>query len=450
MLIAPEGVYTPTGDYAFTTVLSTTFTLQAPEHLRVTDQIEVSIQPNTNAEVNNDINCRQDGSGNEIDEEGTGTNYTGSTLQWSVSLLILAPAGTNSCELRVHTGYEDTNVHYLMKVLAPTTAQTTGTWLEVSSQDEVGALQQRPPVVCDFSVPNDCNYVGGPGKSRAIDVFSPLLPPAVVWQAGDDATFIDAVGTFEITTCDNGTMSCNPSEIGGSDGSAVVTYLEVDQLNPNMTVCQTHRAYTEQHPNGDTFDISNAAHHQPLYFHVIAPVSQTCGGSRTFGIDPYVELKGGNPIIIEGVGNVNVINSVRETTTTVPPVTGDTQAQADAAIQAAGLMAEPVNIVSPSAPGTVVGQNAPAGTVEPTGSPVQIMVSVGQATVPPVLSDKLSTATAAIRNAGLKVGTVSYVNDCVDPGTVQSQDPLPGAQVALGSPVNIKISICISPTQPPK
>jgi beta-lactam-binding protein with PASTA domain len=228
-----------------------------------------------------------------------------------------------------------------------------------------------------------------------------------------------------------------------------VTYLEVDQLNPDKTVCQMHQAYTEQHPNGETFDISNSTHHQPLYFHVIAPVSQTCGGSRQFRMDLHVQWKGGNPIKSEG-GNVNVINSVRATTTTVPRVTGDTEAQADAALQAAGLTASPVGVMSPATPGTVVDQNAPFGTVEPTGSPVQIMVSQGQTTVPPVLSDTLSKATTAIRNAGLSVGSVTYLNNCVDPGTVQSQDPSPGAQASLGSPVNIQLSTCTSPTQQPK
>ena len=139
----------------------------------------------------------------------------------------------------------------------------------------------------------------------------------------------------------------------------MVTYLEIDQLDSHMNVCQMHRAYTEQHPSGDTFDITTATHHQPLYFHVIAPVSQTCGGSRQFGIDLHIEWKGGNPIKIDG-GNVNVINSVLATTTKVPPVTRDTEAQADAAIQAAGLTASPIYIMAPDKPGTVLDQNAPA------------------------------------------------------------------------------------------
>lgn len=62
-------------------------------------------------------------------------------------------------------------------------------------------------------------------------------------------------------------------------------------------------------------------------------------------------------------------------TTTVPDVIGLTEQQASAAIVAAGLTASPqINLKSP--PDTVTAQNAPAGTVEPMGSPVQITVGV--------------------------------------------------------------------------
>jgi hypothetical protein len=273
-----------------------------------------------------------------------------------------------------------------MRVLPPTAGQTTdGTWLEVSSSDEVGAQQwwyPPYPYQCptnDSAGTGTCDYIGGSGDLPTIDIFFPSTNDFTDdFTAGDDAIFIDAVGTFQITSCWHDTSSCNPLQTGagGVDNSAVETYLEIDQLNPNGSVCQMHRAYTEQHPNGDTFDINKYVHHQPLYFHVIAPVSQTCGGSRKFGIDLHVQWEGGNPIKIDG-GRVNVINSVRQKTTTVPSVTGDTEAQADAAIQAAGLTAVPVNVIAPAAKGVVVGQNAPAGTVEPTGSPVQITVSLG-------------------------------------------------------------------------
>jgi beta-lactam-binding protein with PASTA domain len=104
-------------------------------------------------------------------------------------------------------------------------------------------------------------------------------------------------------------------------------------------------------------------------------VSQLCNGSRAFSADLYVQYVNGNPIKIEGDVNINFIDSATAPTTTVPNVIGLTEQQASAAIVAAGLTASPqINLKSP--PGTVTAQNAPAGTVEPIGSPVQIAVGV--------------------------------------------------------------------------
>jgi hypothetical protein len=101
-----------------------------------------------------------------------------------------------------------------------------------------------------------------------------------------------------------------------------------------------------------------------------------------------------------------------------------------------------------------LGQNSPGGTIEPPGSPVQITVSLGQTTVPAVRGDRQSSAAQAISKAGLTAST-SYINTCVDPGTVQSQDPPAGAQVPLNSQVDIQISTCTNnggggPTHQPK
>ena len=129
------------------------------------------------------------------------------------------------------------------------------------------------------------------------------------------------------------------------------------------------------------------------------------GGSRQFQLDLHVQWLSGNAVKIDG-GNVNVINSVRATTTTVPGVVGRTEAQADAAIQAAQLSVAPTYVMSTSAPGTVLSQNSPGGTIEPTGSPVQITVSLGQVSVPHLIGEQASSALQAITNAGLSVGTV--------------------------------------------
>jgi PASTA domain len=128
----------------------------------------------------------------------------------------------------------------------------------------------------------------------------------------------------------------------------------------------------------EQFGMSKERHHLNLYWHVSAPVSQLCNGSRKFSADLYMQYVNGNPI--EGV-NINVINSATAATTTVPKVIGLTEQQASAAIVAAGLyMAAPTQVTATAPPGTVLAQNSPGGTIEPAGSPVQITVSLGQTT----------------------------------------------------------------------
>jgi beta-lactam-binding protein with PASTA domain len=93
-------------------------------------------------------------------------------------------------------------------------------------------------------------------------------------------------------------------------------------------------------------------------------------------------------------------------------------------------------------PGTVVGENFPAGTIEPVGSSVQLAVSLGYATVPNVVGDPPTKAGAEIRSAGLTPVVHSSATNCVHPNVVQGQSPGPGAQVAPGSPVDIAITTC--------
>jgi hypothetical protein len=121
----------------------------------------------------------------------------------------------------------------------------------------------------------------------------------------------------------------------------------------------------------EQFSVDNAQHHLPLYWHVSAPVSQLCNGSRKFSWDLHMQYVNGHPIKIERA-NINVISSATAPTTRVPKVIGLTEQQAIAAIVAARLRAVPQgDLRSPA--DIVTAQNAPAGTVEPIGSPVQIV-----------------------------------------------------------------------------
>jgi PASTA domain len=453
-LLASRNVF-PASAEVYSGVLTTpAFAMQKGDIRRVTDQLDVRIPSGKgNPELNNLIVCL-DQHANKVAQVSTGTNYTsnGHAYQWNVSMLLTAPATENYvCQIWTYASSPNTN--YVMTVLAPTPGQTTyGTWLEVSTGNQVGAQSWWYPRLCPSNDATDvCQYIGGPARLHnpdAIDVFS---PPADEWTAGDDATAFDAVATFEITSCPSGTKSCALSERGGDYYSDGDTWLDVDQLYPDGTVCQVNRAYSEETTGGqvlltERYDISDQQHHRDMFYHVSAPVSQMCRGSRTFAVDLHFQWTAGNPVKMNG-GDVNVVVSATEsvTTTTVPDVVGLTQAQADAAIQTAGLtVAAPDYVTSTTPAGTVLAQSPPGGTVDSVGSMVEITVSLGEVAVPDVLGDESAAAVQAIKAAGLTAVTLPPVNSCTDPGTVQSQSPPGGTLVAPGSQVDIQVSDCIS------
>ena len=162
---------------------------------------------------------------------------------------------------------------------------------------------------------------GPPANPSAQDV---SWRPVDVWTAANDATSIDGIATFQITSCYHGTASCPSSEWGYSGPLCVLavrkcddavgrSYLDIDQLYPGGSVCQVNRAYSERSTGGRVFlsegyDISNSQHHLPLYYHISAPVSQTCRGSRLFMVVLHIRWTSGNAVKIDG-GNVNLLNT---------------------------------------------------------------------------------------------------------------------------------------------
>ena len=104
----------------------------------------------------------------------------------------------------------------------------------------------------------------------------------------------------------------------------------------------------------------------------------------------------GNPVKIDSGANTNANIIVKTTvpTSTVPDVTLTDEGSATARIQGAGLTVGSVTpVVNFAAPGTVLAQNSPAGTVEPQGSPVDLTVSLGAVVVPDVTGVPLAEAT---------------------------------------------------------
>ena len=129
----------------------------------------------------------------------------------------------------------------------------------------------------------------------------------------------------------------------------------------------------------------------------------------------------------------------------VPNVVGLTEAAATTAITGANLTVGKITIASsPTVPaGSVISQIPTAGTQVATGSAVTLVVSTGppQVAVPDVVGLTEAAATTAIANANLTVGAVTTASSTTVPtGSVISQSPIAGTQVATESTVALVVS----------
>jgi beta-lactam-binding protein with PASTA domain len=129
----------------------------------------------------------------------------------------------------------------------------------------------------------------------------------------------------------------------------------------------------------------------------------------------------------------------------VPSVVGQAQPQAQATLEAAGLRLGQVSQEPTLAvpPGTVVSQTPSANSAVKKDSAVNIAVAaVPTAQVPNVVGQLQSDAITALAEQGLRTGTVSYVYDsAVQAGKVTAQTPAASEKVAVGSAVNLTVSM---------
>ena len=89
----------------------------------------------------------------------------------------------------------------------------------------------------------------------------------------------------------------------------------------------------------------------------------------------------------------------------------------------------------------VINTDLPSGTSVEIGSTVTIIVSRGQTTVPNVVGMKQADAQKALEEAGLKVGNVAEDAEATqDKGIVSAQSVSSGQQVSRGTTVNITVS----------
>ncbi len=145
---------------------------------------------------------------------------------------------------------------------------------------------------------------------------------------------------------------------------------------------------------------------------------------------------------------VQLTVSGTQTSVSVPNVVGESATAAGATLGRAGLNVGTTTSAcsgqSQVSNGQVASQNPAAGaTVQPNSS-VNIVVS-NCVSVPNVVGQTTSAAQGALGSAGLSPSTTTDASCTGTPGTIESQNPSPGSQVAGGSTVTI--TVC-QPTTP--
>ncbi|HUQ23374.1 MAG TPA: PASTA domain-containing protein [Gaiellaceae bacterium] len=126
---------------------------------------------------------------------------------------------------------------------------------------------------------------------------------------------------------------------------------------------------------------------------------------------------------------------------TVPAVIGLRQERAEAAVRDAGLDPATTREASSKPRGVVLAQNPDPGATVDEGDDVRLVVSNGppRETVPDVLNENQSEATADLTKAGFKPDATEAFSD-KKAGVVIAQDPKGGATLKEGSPVKLTVS----------
>ncbi len=127
---------------------------------------------------------------------------------------------------------------------------------------------------------------------------------------------------------------------------------------------------------------------------------------------------------------------------TIPQVAGQTEAQARATLENAGLEVDVQRVTSEEEAGRAVGTDPPEGSEVDEGDTVVLRVSEGPGltTVPDVEGENEADATAELRRADFQVDARQEASGDVDEGIVIRQSPGGGTQAETGSSVTIVVS----------
>ncbi|MEO1575345.1 MAG: PASTA domain-containing protein, partial [Pseudomonadota bacterium] len=176
----------------------------------------------------------------------------------------------------------------------------------------------------------------------------------------------------------------------------------------------------------------------------VGTVSQA--SSATVPAGNVISQSPGAGSIVDEQSAVDLLVSTGPALIVVPDVSGLTQTAAEAQITVAGLTPGAVTFEASGtvAAGLVIRTDPAAGTSVGAAATVDIVISSGPApvNVPDVTGFTQSGAQTAIEAAGLVVGTLSQENsDTVGAGLVIRTSPAAGASAAVGSAVDIVISL---------
>ena len=128
---------------------------------------------------------------------------------------------------------------------------------------------------------------------------------------------------------------------------------------------------------------------------------------------------------------------------TIPPVTGQSAAEAQATLENAGLEVEVQRVTNADVDaGQAIDTDPPEGSQVDEGDTVVLRVSSGPGlgTVPDVVGDEEAAATAELQRADFEVDSRQQASNDVDEGVVISQSPEGNSQAEVGSTVTIVVS----------
>ena len=433
-------------------ILTVPVTLRAGESRLLRDQLTVT--GSQKAVVDHLLECLDPDTSQpaaiegRAEEHASGTNYSPAMGQFSMraSYLFTAPfTGTFLCQIRaVYEGENSDSTH-----MTAVSGQDL-TWLTIDNFTGDAPMWWQIPVCDSAGTPgSQCQFLGvdpglRPDHRRLDDVT--LYSDSGTWTAAPDAYQAQLSAHMQVTSCPLGGSSCPSWARNDQLGGVAVfqTHLDFIQLGQDGAPCSVTSTPDLR------YTITNDVHHFPVGYGspITVPISARCGGSRSFILHAVVSWIAGNPVKIDegsqpgfrSATHAAVIVRSTAPATMVPDLTGADESSVDLLLSRSHLITGTVtSVVSLARAGTVIAENSPAGTIEPSSSIVDVTISAGGAAVPELESLTQGQATRQLAALGLAT-RVTQTRQCTDPGLVTGQTPAAGTVVALGSTVTITVN----------